>query len=220
MKKEIRIPIILMLITLIGIFAPETKMEQSLKIPGINLTAMISPPSFLAFSPPTTSASLVSSKTIKTAPAIVASKMVASAKTKTSPAVVPIKKTVVTKAKVTKGKVSRSNVVSRSSPPVKIVSFEISSYSPTVEECDGDPFTTASGKRVYVGGIAADLRFYPLGTIMLIPGYNNGNPCVVIDSGGAIRKNKLDVFMWKTADSIKWGRRKNVQVKILYLAPK
>lgn len=182
--------------------------------------AMVSPPPALAFSPPTTSASLTQCKTIKTAPAIVASKMVAPAKTKVPPAVFPSKKTVVTKAKVVKKKVSRSNVVSRSSPPVMTVSFEISAYSPTAAECDGDPFTTASGKRVYVGGIAADLRFYPLGTIMIIPNYNNGNPCTVVDSGGYIRGNRLDVFIWSTHEAIHWGRRKNVQVKILYIPKK
>lgn len=220
MNKEIKIPILLMLIALIGIFAPETKIEQALKLPGINLTAMVSPPSALAFSPPTISASLMPSKITKTAPAIVADKVVAPAKTKASPAVVPSKKTVVAKAKVIKAKVSRSKVTTRSSPPVMIVSFEISAYSPTVEECDGDPFTTASGKRVYEGGIAADLSRYPLGTIMIIPGYNKGLPCKVVDSGSAIKKNKIDVFFFSTHEAIHWGRRKNVQVKILYLAPK
>jgi len=237
MRKENRIPVLLMLIVSIGTLTPTTKIEQVLKLPGVNLTAMVAPPVAFAFSPRTASASLVLSKTTKTtsavvvnkivapaktkaSPVVVPSKKTAPAKTKASPVVVPSKKTTVVKAKVAKGKVSRSNVVSRSSPPIKIVSFEVSAYSPTSEECDGDPFTTASGKRVYVGGIAADLSRYPLGTIMIVQNYNNGNPCTVVDSGSAIKGNKLDVFFWHTIEAINWGRRKNVQVKILYLAPK
>ena len=225
MRKENRIPVLLMLIAFIGTLTPTTKIEQTLKLPGINLTAMVAPPSVLASSQPTTSALLVSSKITKptktkAATAVVTNKIAAAAKTKAPPAVVPNKKTVIAKAKVVKKKVSRSNVVSRSSPPIKIVSFEVSAYSPRVSECDGDPFTTASGKRVYEGGIAADLRRYPLGTIMIVQNYNNGNPCTVVDSGSAIKGNKLDVFFWHTIEAINWGRRKNVQVKILYLAPK
>lgn len=200
MYKGIRILLIFMLITSTGIFTSNIKSTQALEIPtsNSNLILLPSPSPAHAFLP---SAALTST--------VIAKK------------VVPAKsKTVSAKSKTVKAKVSRSKVVTRSSPPVKIVSFEISAYSPTVQECDGDPFTTASGKRVYEGGIAADLRRYPLGTIMVIPGYNNGLPCKVVDSGSAIKKNKIDVFFFSTHEAIHWGRRKNVQVKILYLAPK
>ena len=106
---------------------------------------------------------------------------------------------------------------SRSSPVVKVLLMEVSAYSPSVQECDSDPLTTASGKRVYVGGIAADLDVLPFGSIVIIPNYNNGNPCTVIDTGGAIHGNKLDVFMWSTGDARQWGRRKNVCVEVLYV---
>jgi 3D (Asp-Asp-Asp) domain-containing protein len=111
-------------------------------------------------------------------------------------------------------------VPSRAAPQKRIVSFEVSAYSPTIAECDNDPYTTASGKKVYEGGIAADLSLYPFGTIMLIPNYNNGKPCTVIDCGGAIKGNKLDVFFFSTDKAIHWGRRRNVQVEILYLPKK
>jgi 3D (Asp-Asp-Asp) domain-containing protein len=77
--------------------------------------------------------------------------------------------------------------------------------------------TTASGKRVYVGGIAADLRVLPFGSIVTIPGYNGGDPCTVIDTGGAIQGNKLDVFLWSAHEAVHWGRRKNVRVEVLYI---
>jgi 3D (Asp-Asp-Asp) domain-containing protein len=108
-------------------------------------------------------------------------------------------------------------VTTRSSEPIAILICEITAYSPTVAECDTSPLVTASGKRVYVGGIAADLRVLPFGSIVIIPGYNNGDLCTVIDTGGAIRGQKLDVFFWHTQDAVKWGRRRNVQVQVLYI---
>lgn len=108
-------------------------------------------------------------------------------------------------------------VTTRLSKPIMVLSMEISAYSPTVAECDSDPMTTASGKRVYVGGIAADLRVLPFGSIVIIPGYHDGLPCTVIDTGGAIHGNKLDVFMWSEQDAVNWGRRRNVRVEVLYI---
>jgi 3D (Asp-Asp-Asp) domain-containing protein len=108
-------------------------------------------------------------------------------------------------------------VTTRSSEPIMVLYMEISAYSPTVEECDASPLVTASGKRVYVGGIAADLRVLPFGSIVIIPNYNNGDACMVIDTGGAIKGLKLDVFFWKSDEAVHWGRRKNVRVEVLYI---
>lgn len=108
-------------------------------------------------------------------------------------------------------------VTTRVSSPIAEIYMEISAYTPSVQECDGNPLITASGQRVRVGGIAADLRVLPFGSIVIIPNYNGGKPCTVIDSGGAIRGNKLDVFMWKTHEAIHFGRRRNVRVTVLYV---
>jgi 3D (Asp-Asp-Asp) domain-containing protein len=108
-------------------------------------------------------------------------------------------------------------VTTRAAEPVKVLYMEVSAYSPTVAECDGNPLRTASGKRVYVGGIAADLRVLPFGSIVIIPGYNGGEPCEVIDTGSAIKGAKLDVFLWSTDEAIHWGRRRNVRVQVLYV---
>lgn len=102
-------------------------------------------------------------------------------------------------------------------PVAKVLLMEVSAYSPAVQECDATPLITASGKRVYVGGVAACLRQFPFGTILLIPNYNNGKPCTVVDTGSAIVKNCLDVFMWSEADARQWGRRRNVRVQVLYV---
>jgi 3D (Asp-Asp-Asp) domain-containing protein len=111
--------------------------------------------------------------------------------------------------------VAPAKEVSRAGEVLRVESFEITAYSPTVAECDASPLVTASGKRVYVGGIAADLRVLPFGSQVIIPGYNNGQPCTVIDTGGAIKGHKLDVFFWDAHEAVHWGRRKNVQVQIL-----
>jgi len=108
-------------------------------------------------------------------------------------------------------------VTTRASVPVKVLFMEVSAYSPTAAECDGNPHMTASGKHVYVGGIAADLRILPFGSIVIVQGYNGGRPCTVIDTGGAIRGLKLDVFMWSEHEAIHWGRRHNVRVQVLYI---
>lgn len=108
-------------------------------------------------------------------------------------------------------------ITTRASQPVKILLMEISAYSPTVAETDGNPHRTASGKHVYVGGIAADLRVLPFGSKVIIPGYNNGKPCTVIDTGGAIRGLKLDIFVWSSHEAINWGRRRNVPVQVLFI---
>ena len=114
-------------------------------------------------------------------------------------------------------KVTLDKVTARYSEPIKILYMEISAYSPTVAECDASPLVTASGKRVYVGGIAADLRVLPFGSVIVIPNYNNGDPCTVIDTGSAIKGNKLDVFLWSSHEAIHWGRRRNVRVEVLYI---
>lgn len=108
-------------------------------------------------------------------------------------------------------------VTTRASEPIAILICEITAYSPTVAECDATPLITASGKRVYVGGIAADLSVLPFGSIVIIPGYHDGEPCTVIDTGGAIKGNKLDVFFWNTDEAVHWGRRKNIQVEVLFI---
>lgn len=108
-------------------------------------------------------------------------------------------------------------VTTRYSEPVMVLSMEITAYSPSVFEYDSDPLTTASGKRVFVGGIAADLRVLPFGSLVRIPGYNDGNLCEVIDTGGAIHGLKLDVFMWSAHEAVHWGRRRNVRVEVLFI---
>src|SRR5664280_2479331 len=58
--------------------------------------------------------------------------------------------------------------VSRGSSPIATIYMECTAYSPTVAQTDASPLITASGQRVRVGGIAADTRVFPFGTILII----------------------------------------------------
>jgi 3D (Asp-Asp-Asp) domain-containing protein len=65
---------------------------------------------------------------------------------------------------------------------------------------------TSSGSKAKKGTIAADIRYYPYGTKMIVPGYGEG---VVQDTGSAIKgPNRIDVFFRSRHDALRWGRQK------------
>lgn len=70
---------------------------------------------------------------------------------------------------------------------------------------------TSSGTKAKQGTIAADIRYYPYGTRMTIPGYGQG---VVEDTGSAIKgPNRIDVYYGSRKKALRWGRQK-VTVRI------
>ncbi len=71
---------------------------------------------------------------------------------------------------------------------------------------------TSSGSKAKKGTIAADIRYYPYGTKMIVPGYGEG---VVEDTGSAIKgPNRIDVFFKSRRAALRWGRQKlTVKVK-------
>ncbi len=65
---------------------------------------------------------------------------------------------------------------------------------------------TASGAKAKPGTIAADTRYYPMGTVFYIPGYGYG---VVEDRGGAIKgRHRLDLYHNTHQQARQWGRQK------------
>lgn len=65
---------------------------------------------------------------------------------------------------------------------------------------------TASGVMAHPGTIAADTRYYPMGTLLYVPGYGYGT---VEDRGGAIRgRHRLDLYFPTHQEAQLWGRRK------------
>ncbi|GAA0326593.1 stationary phase survival protein SpsC [Bacillus carboniphilus] len=69
----------------------------------------------------------------------------------------------------------------------------------------GITYSGVKVKRDLYSTVAADLRVFPIGTILFIPGYGYG---VVADKGSAIKGNKLDLF-FETVDDVynQWGKK-------------
>lgn len=70
---------------------------------------------------------------------------------------------------------------------------------------------TASGMKARKGVVAVDRSLIPFGTKLYIEGYGMA---IAADTGGAIKGNKIDVFMNSYNDAINWGVR-NVNVYFL-----
>jgi len=69
---------------------------------------------------------------------------------------------------------------------------------------------TASGVRARPGTIAADIKLFPYGTIMYVPGYGYGR---VEDVGGDIKGYHIDLFFRTHRRALEWGvHKKKVQV--------
>ena len=88
--------------------------------------------------------------------------------------------------------------------------MEVTAYCPCKLCCGHDAHgVTASGRPISHNGgrfVAADTSILPFGTKLVIPDYSNG-PVEVIDRGGAIKGNKLDVFFPTHQEACAWGRR-------------
>ncbi len=89
------------------------------------------------------------------------------------------------------------------------VQMRVTAYCP-FQKCCGEyaDGITACGHKIRPGDafVAADKQ-YSFGTEILIPGYKNGQPVKVLDRGGAIRGNRLDVFFHSHEEALKWGVR-------------
>ena len=78
-------------------------------------------------------------------------------------------------------------------------------YTSCYEECDDTPFITASGDRVFWGGVAMDKK-YEFGTKVYIPYFQK--VFVVLDRGSAIKGNRIDIWMPDKKSAIEFGKRK------------
>ena len=97
------------------------------------------------------------------------------------------------------------------------VRMNVSAYCPC-KACCGPRArgVTASGRPVSANRglfVAAD-RSVPFGAIIRVPGYAGGVGVPVLDRGGAIRGNSLDVYFPTHRQARQWGR-KTLTVEIL-----
>ncbi len=93
--------------------------------------------------------------------------------------------------------------------PVRTMTMLTTAYSPDARSCgvwaDG---ITASGFSVYTHGgklVAADTNILPFGSLVSIPGYNGGRPVPVLDRGGAIKGQRLDLLYPTHEQALQWG---------------
>jgi len=70
-------------------------------------------------------------------------------------------------------------------------SWKITNYTACIEECDADPFTTASGQIVTPGfTVAVDPKYWPYGTIFYFKDVGFG---IAADCGGSVKgRNRAD----------------------------
>ncbi|MBC8106486.1 MAG: 3D domain-containing protein [Anaerolineae bacterium] len=103
-------------------------------------------------------------------------------------------------------------------PHVRTITMQVTAYCPCKKCCGPNAQgITASGKDIsYNDGrfVAADTRNLPFGTKLVIPGYHNTLPVEVIDRGGAIKGDKLDVFFPTHEEALQWGRQ-TIEVQVI-----
>lgn len=89
--------------------------------------------------------------------------------------------------------------------------MEVTAYCPCQICCGPNAQgLTASGKPVTHNAgrfVAADTTRLAFGSLLRIPGYHNATPVPVLDRGGAIKGNKLDVYFPTHEQAKQWGRQ-------------
>ena len=107
-----------------------------------------------------------------------------------------------------------SNIESESKPAAASKELTVTATAYTAS-CDGCSGVTATGIDLVANPnqkvVAVDPSVIPLGSKVWVEGYGEA---IAGDVGGAIKGNKVDVFIPSYEDAMNWGR-KTVQVKIL-----
>jgi 3D (Asp-Asp-Asp) domain-containing protein len=101
----------------------------------------------------------------------------------------------------------------------RVLKMEVTAYCPCKKCCGKNAHgVTASGLHVTHNAglfVAADTSMLPFHTKLFIPGYAGGKSVPVLDRGGAIKGNRLDVFFPTHEQALKWGRRV-VEVTVMH----
>ena len=116
--------------------------------------------------------------------------------------------------------IARTTTVSASTMEQKVAGItpevrKLNTSAYTASTCDKSPDSpsygiTSSGVRATAWCTVAAGSGYPVGTIIYIPYFKdkpNGGWFIVQDRGGAIKNNKLDVYMNTYNECVKFGRR-------------
>ncbi len=94
----------------------------------------------------------------------------------------------------------------------RTVMMLVTAYSPDERSCGkwADGFT-ASGYSVKTNAmklVAADTDLLPFGSVVSVPGYNNGRPVPVLDRGGGIKGLHLDLLFPTHEEARHWGKQR------------
>lgn len=93
--------------------------------------------------------------------------------------------------------------------PARTIWMTVTAYSPDARSCgDSADGITSSIHNVYTNAmklVAADSRVLPLGSIISVPGYDEGRVVPVLDRGGAIKGHRLDLLFPTHREALKWG---------------
>ncbi len=122
----------------------------------------------------------------------------------------PTKQVVAVGTKVITASVSRNN----SAAPSRGKEFYVTATAYTAN-CSGCSGVTATGLNLKANPsskvIAVDPSVIPLGSKVWVEGYGYA---IAADTGGAIKGNKIDVFISSKSQAASWGRKK-VRIKVL-----
>ena len=99
--------------------------------------------------------------------------------------------------------------------PLRFQKYYITGSYTEETKLNGRGKRTSSGTDPKIGTIAADTSVFPYGTKIMVEGYGL---CNVEDTGGAIKGNRLDLFMGygepALLKALRWGK-KEVEVLVL-----
>ncbi len=93
--------------------------------------------------------------------------------------------------------------------PARTVMFKVTAYSPDARSCgasaDGQTATLHSVETNGMRLVAADTRVLPFGSMLTVPGYAGDAVVPVLDRGGAIKGQRLDLLFATHEDALQWG---------------
>ena len=97
-------------------------------------------------------------------------------------------------------------------PKPRTLQMTVTAYCPCKKCCgenaQGITASGATAKANHSRFVAADTSRLAFRTRLSIPGYDGGRPVPILDRGGAIKGNRLDVFFPTHREALRWGVRK------------
>lgn len=95
--------------------------------------------------------------------------------------------------------------------PVRTIWMRVTAYSPDARSCgkwaDGQTATMHSVWTNAMRLVAADTKVLPFRSLITVPGYADSEIVPVLDRGGAIKGNRLDVLFPTHQIALRWGVR-------------